>query len=525
MTDDLNDHAGAGRRDGAVDEGLDAHIRAGLEALVGEAPEPPAPAGILATPVVPLHAHRRSVAWAAAAAVVVLIASIAAVAATRDAGSERVRSGDPTTTSTAPAVDVPLGGTTWTLSKATYAGGDPVSFDGDRPPTITFPRDLSCHEVCPTPYGPTTQWFDGCNWGATKMTAVGNAATEGAIVTPGQQTPSTDVACPTDPGQPAPISAVIDDIIQNPFAATIDHNFLTLTRTGSRPADASVSRLIFRARGRAGAASSDTLTTRPVFGTHWTLVNATDHGAPLTIRTNRGTPTVRFDDHWDCGASCSPAAGPAFFDSDGCNGSSGSMKVEGATFLPHGSGVSTLVKCTGTQIPPLGPGATTYEVTGDTLVLRGHDGRVLTYRADDQLFGPPDGVVVEQDALRDREGPLSEYQLTWEGPVGHSQVDLHRSVGGRSLPFVFVAIDPVGRSRVEASAASFGSHDLVFGVAPGEAARVVYEPAGGDPVDLALLPIDGYQAIRGLVPPGVTSWTITAYDADGGRIEQDRHAN
>ena len=275
---------------------------------------------------------------------------------------------------------------------------------------------------------------------------------------------------------------------------------------------------------------------RPFFGTHWVMVSAVVDGAPVRFVSGRKRPTATFDEWWTCpampsGQHCAGPDGPRYSFFDGCNHGGGTMAVEGRIVTPLGMG-GTAMGCTGPGIVAPAfllertPGSTgsatfapmSYEISGERLVLSAGPGQRLTYRATDDPFGPPDGAVVVQDTTA-----TGDYRLVWEGPDGHTRLGFEGKVRRTPELRAAVAIDPLDAQKVHAATAALGWEDVVFGLVPGEAASAVYRNGAGLEVPLTVTPIPddptGRRSVHAVVPSGDASWTVSAYDADGGLIE------
>ncbi|WP_426572754.1 hypothetical protein [Aquihabitans sp. McL0605] len=263
---------------------------------------------------------------------------------------------------------------------------------------------------------------------------------------------------------------------------------------------------------------------RPLYGTLWTLSALTEKGGPVDLSgLLRHPPTVAFDEATDCREQCDRQGHPGFELYDGCNSGGGDLRVDGDEMWGVG-GVVTVVGCRGLTVAPFVPeprgaseqGATTFAVTGDTLVLHGPDGRVLTYKASDAPFASPDGAVVFQDRIS-----TGSYRLTWEGPDGHERLDFESvTSGGANKPTEAVDLDAERPDQVVAAKASLGDEDVVFGVVSDLAVRLSYVPSGsGLTVELArhagAADLGAAQAFSGVVPAGVAAWDVVAYAADG----------
>ena len=256
---------------------------------------------------------------------------------------------------------------------------------------------------------------------------------------------------------------------------------------------------------------------RPLLDTHWWLTSATDGGESEPIPTT-GTPdfALRFLDGGSCeGIDAGCYDGPRMEGSDACNGVTRKTAIEGNTIsLGEDYGAHTAMACPG-GLPDVmaklfGSDEITYSIDGDELVLRSADGEVvLTYEAIDSPFGPTDSPVVD-------EGQLGEhaYRLVWQG----SGLDFEATEWGRAG----VGTDP---GRINAMRDDIdGQHSYLFGIVPGTAARVVYEPTGGDPQEIEIYDVgDAQFAVIGeAVDARPDTWNLVAYDAAGNEIDRLR---
>ena len=85
-----------------------------------------------------------------------------------------------------------------------------------------------------------------------------------------------------------------------------------------------------------------------------------------------------------------------------------------------------------------------------------------------------------------------------------------------------VLLAQVDSPVLTASKANIWSDALAYGMVPSTATTLTYVPSKTDPVDVALLPLDGgaFQAFATLVPSGDQDWTLIATDADGNEIDR-----
>jgi heat shock protein HslJ len=272
---------------------------------------------------------------------------------------------------------------------------------------------------------------------------------------------------------------------------------------------------------------------RPLYGTIWGLVSATVDGRPVEPMPKQ--PTTSFAEEIECPEDASCVAGPTYGFFDGCNSGGGGLRVEGDTLTVLGAG-STLAACPWPAISPAFSPVEQpmpsvhptwrYAIDGDRLRLSGSGGVELAYRAIDDPFARPDGAVVEERRTSD-----GRYRLVWEGPDGHSRLDLELALRDDVTPEDWhldrasVDVDALDPSKVEAAKGTIGAEDVVFGIVPGEAVTAVYEGLDGSTEGLRLIPIPGsaFQVVADVVPTGVTSWTVTVRDADGGLIETFVH--
>lgn len=186
---------------------LDQRMRAGLAALVAEAPDPPAlPA---AAPSASAGPRLRLLAAAAVVAVGALAAG-AIVLAGSD-GRAHVTT-DPTTAT--PPPDRPLAGTDWLLQEATV-DGEPITIEPERVPFLYV-----------TPEG-TVSLYDGCNHGGGEVDVgpePGSLRFEAG--------PVTAMGCGAARGELAHVSVAIGTGLRGPTTYAIDGDELTIEADG-----------------------------------------------------------------------------------------------------------------------------------------------------------------------------------------------------------------------------------------------------------------------------------------------------
>lgn len=268
---------------------------------------------------------------------------------------------------------------------------------------------------------------------------------------------------------------------------------------------------------------------RPFFDTQWMLESAVLDGEPTEIPNGRERPTIQFVERHECDGNCHPPSGrPAFFLHDGCNGVSGSMEVDGDTVTPTSFG-STAVGCEGPNFTPLvgaadGMASFTYEVTGETLILRFGAGSMLTYRATDGHFPETTGTVIDEGSLPGPGGGEVHHRVAWEQETDGGE-SFFLELRGASGTSAVGAVDDGAINAMKQQAGDVDGRDILFGLVPGATTRTVYEPTGGDPIELELTDLpstDRHRAVVALVPGGVSAWQLVAYDADGTELHRLR---
>ena len=104
------------------------------------------------------------------------------------------------------------------------------------------------------------------------------------------------------------------------------------------------------------------------------------------------------------------------------------------------------------------------------------------------------------------------YRLVWDGEGGLELEVVDWGGAG-------VGADP---GRVNAMRQDVDGSSYLFGIVPATAARVVYEPAGGEPQELAIHDVgDSENAVVGqLVDADPATWDLVAYDTAGNEIHR-----
>lgn len=271
-------------------------------------------------------------------------------------------------------------------------------------------------------------------------------------------------------------------------------------------------------------------------GTPWWLVSAVDGDTDVSLGGRMDVGLALLEP-----APCDPADGDPDCDpdlgtltaSDACNGVSRTYAVEGQTLvLGRPVGGTTAMACDSPLVTLLGqvwdrrsdsPEAPTevgWEIEGDRLTVRSSD-KVLTYRAGDGPFAPTGGTVVDEGA----EGG-QRYRLVWGGADqdGGLQLevaddDVVMARGGSGL-----GEDP---GRINTMRSEVGDRAYLFAIVPAEAARVVYEPVGGTPVDVEVTDVgSATSAVVGtFVDEDPPAWHLVAYASDGLELHRYRWGN
>jgi heat shock protein HslJ len=471
------------------DDRLDARLRAGLAALVAEAPEPPP----LPAPGAPRSTDRRLLAVAAAVvAVGVLVATIVAVSRGSD---ESLR--------TEPGRGRPLVGTTWVLDDVIGDGEKvpmlsdtliDVRFDPCEPSTTTVPSSAGIPPLgqdCPG--GLRVSGSLGCN------TFVAGAGVEGDRLTVHQR-------MATVAGCDAPwtrIEAVAERVLDGRGSTiAISGDELRIERGADR--------LVYRAAVAPGI--------EELVGTEWRLAEARE-GQAVT-GPDDGSVSLEFDRCADAACADPLRVGGH----DGCNdfGADGTIEQGrlrlgdvGATLVGCPDGVHQIVRRT------LRTGASVAVADGVLFVRAQSGDSELVYRR--ALRALPDLVGTELAAGR-RDDVI--YRLSWEHNGGRGTLRLDHSSTGQSMQasmgfdLAGLDADPVLENS---GPTDIGVGSYLWGIAPSGTARVVAE-VGGRSVAIALYPLDGtdLQAFGGLLdqPPA----TVVAFDAAGQELARKRLA-
>ena len=522
MTDDLNHQAGDDPLDAPHDETVDDRIRAGLEALIGEAPEPPPAAGLIAAPVVPLYANRRRWAWAGAAAVLVVIVG-ALVVANHDPATRHLRAAEATSTSTstsstpAAVVDRSLYGTRWLLVAGEKDGQELEVPPPDRPASVTFDDHFNCPGNagnCSPPSGAAYFYSTGCNSGG------GSMRVEGDRIYPSGNGGETLVGCSLEV---RPFEG--GDRSKNEFwTFKIDGDTLVLQAPDGRL--------------QTYRASDDTLPK--VQGT----VLAEDHEGTVNYRVSwRAVDEKHYTMAFERGSSGrNDAAGI------GGDANRPTVQVKKAHIydrdLIYGMvpAASTKVTYVSSKTDPIdiplrkmdgGPfkGMASMVPPGDqkwTVIATDASGAEVGRMTTDYTgttidpFGLPEGQEVARGNHK-----YGQYRLSWDLTSTGGTLTLDRAQATSVLPPVSVEDDPTRPGDVEADVGHLSVQNIIFGLAPGEGVRATVDRHVGNegPFALRLIPLPGTtrKAFH-----GVYSWTsdtfdVTVYDSDGGIVGTYHH--
>jgi len=269
------------------------------------------------------------------------------------------------------------------------------------------------------------------------------------------------------------------------------------------------------------AASASSAGPEPeLAGTDWVLVEFTRHGQTTTVPAEIDSDLL-FD-------------GKGRFSAKACNTGGGEAVLDGQQLHVQG-GIETEISCSDIyaeiqdavfgdrRVPPLGvmgSGDVAWSIEQQRLVLRAANGDTLVYRVRDPGYPTRDATTIvagERAGIRYR--------------VALGKFD----DGGDRLVLEVRRPDPLARWGVDGMAVpargdpmdSFllgwlGDEDIVAGIVPSSAVRVVYrDPALAGGVKLRIYDVEGadWKVFAGLVPHTGTKITapntITAYDADG----------
>lgn len=196
--------------------------------------------------------------------------------------------------------------------------------------------------------------------------------------------------------------------------------------------------------------------------------------------------------------------------SDACNGVSRKMTVVGDTVkLGENFGAHTAMACAG----PLPTLLQRFFASDELRLATGT--AVLTYRALDTTFGPTSSLIVDHG-----ESGAQSYRLVWEnGGLSFQTVDTSTGAGGRGG--AGVGAEP---GKINAMRSAVDGKAYLFGIIPATAARVVYEPTGGAPEELAIHDVrdDRYAAIGQFVDASPAKWQVVAYDSAGTELDRLR---
>jgi heat shock protein HslJ len=269
------------------------------------------------------------------------------------------------------------------------------------------------------------------------------------------------------------------------------------------------------------AASASPTATGPepeLVGTDWVLVEFTRDGHTTTVPAD-----IDSDLLFDSGGHFSAKA---------CNWGGGQAVLDGQQLHVQG-GIETEMSCSGIdaaiedavfgdrRVPPLGvmgSGDVAWSIEQQRLVLQATNGDTLVYQVRDPIYPtqPSTTIVAGEHGGIQYRVALSKFDDGRDRVV----LELRRpeslwGVGGMAVPTGHAPMDSFLLEPL-------GDEDLVAGVVPSSAVRVVYrDPALAGGVKLRIYDVEGaeWKIFAGFVPHTgrkiTAPDTITAYDADG----------
>lgn len=281
---------------------------------------------------------------------------------------------------------------------------------------------------------------------------------------------------------------------------------------------------------RTGTTTTAPGTEAPLFDTRWRLWSASVDGDPVAFDPE-SPPELRLTHTSGCEGHtepCTPPPGDTASWYDGCNQGAASVRIDGDEGeVQAGTGASTEMACAPAKPSLSDPHISTpfravldgpFTITrqdGD-LVLTA-DGTRLRFQPDDEGFAPTSADVLVED-----EAGGVAYRVTWARDDERYSLDLQlddRGVG-RSGSGLSAEVDDQSSNAMQTGV---GDANLLFGLVQSDAERVVYQPEGGDPVELPRYELDGadpgYQAVLGPVEQAIT-WDLVAYDARGNEVDR-----
>lgn len=457
------------------DDRLDARLRAGLTALVAEAPEPPP----LPAPVAGRARHRALV----LAGAVVLVA-VGAVVATRRDRDQHVTGGA--------GANAPLIGTRWVLTGIEH-DGRPLGIGGLRPidlrvnrctPSSATSTADTIVQDCPT--GTRIVGSTVCNSFGADVAIAGDRLRI-------QRGEGTKVRCE---GPETTITGVVEATGEVRFSIAGD--VLTLERGPTT--------LTYRAAVPAAAGEA-------LVDTDWTLETATRGNRAIAMPADRD---VRLSFARCTGPDCTSPY--RMGGSDGCNDFGATVTITSDQIVARDAS-TTAVGCTDDLSPTVSQvmfmPTIGYARDGDELRLE-TGSILLLYRRTDQRLPAVEGTVLAEGA---RGGAL--WRLSWQRQDGHVAVELvDRERDSTAIGQGGLAADPDEPERLaNIQLFPIDAGEYAFGLVSSATVRITAEVDGRQPVDLDLYTLEGVdqlEAFGGFIARGDT--TLRAYGASGAEI-------